>query len=103
MQRIELYRANEKPFGVFSNLHKRAIVFEGVEYPTSEHAFMLAGKPLVRCGHSVYARVIRRFGRQPCCQAVAQLQVGICQGFLTGVVGHVRTSIKLAAARQDAF
>lgn len=44
MQQIEFYRANEKPFGVFSNLHKRTIVFEGVEYPTSEHAYQ-AGKP----------------------------------------------------------
>jgi ribA/ribD-fused uncharacterized protein len=44
MQEIEFYRASEKPFGVFSNLYKRAIVFEGVEYPTSEHAYQ-AGKP----------------------------------------------------------
>ncbi|WP_175981912.1 NADAR family protein [Burkholderia sp. BCC1630] len=44
MQDIEFYRANEKPYGVFSNLYKRAIVFEGIEYPTSEHAYQ-AGKP----------------------------------------------------------
>ncbi len=44
MQDIEFYRANEKPYGVFSNLYKRTVVFEGVEYPTSEHAYQ-AGKP----------------------------------------------------------
>lgn len=44
MQQIEFYRANEKPYGVFSNLYKRPITFEGVEYPTSEHAYQ-AGKP----------------------------------------------------------
>ncbi|MBF3851417.1 NADAR family protein [Burkholderia pseudomallei] len=44
MQQIEFYRANEKPYGVFSNLYKRPIAFEGVEYPTSEHAYQ-AGKP----------------------------------------------------------
>ncbi|WP_211708885.1 NADAR family protein [Paraburkholderia aspalathi] len=43
MQDIEFYRANEKPYGVFSNLYKRAIVFDGIEYPTSEHAYQ-AGK-----------------------------------------------------------
>jgi ribA/ribD-fused uncharacterized protein len=40
---IHFYRANEKPYGVFSNLYKRVIVFEGREYPTSEHAYQ-AGK-----------------------------------------------------------
>lgn len=44
MSRIEFYRASEKPYGVFSNLYKRAIVFEEVTYPTSEHAYQ-AGKP----------------------------------------------------------
>ncbi|CAE6905429.1 NADAR family protein [Paraburkholderia domus] len=43
MQEIEFYRASEKPYGVFSNLYKRAVIFEGVEYPTSEHAYQ-AGK-----------------------------------------------------------
>ncbi|GJH22674.1 NADAR family protein [Caballeronia novacaledonica] len=43
MQEIEFYRASEKPYGVFSNLYKRAIIFEDVEYPTSEHAYQ-AGK-----------------------------------------------------------
>lgn len=40
---IHFYRANEKPYGVFSNLYKRAIRFEGEDYPTAEHAYQ-AGK-----------------------------------------------------------
>jgi len=43
MNEIRFYRANEKPYGVFSNLYKRTITFESVEYPTSEHAYQ-AGK-----------------------------------------------------------
>jgi ribA/ribD-fused uncharacterized protein len=43
MDEIHFYRANEKPYGVFSNLCKRTVTFEGVEYPTSEHAYQ-AGK-----------------------------------------------------------
>ena len=43
MNEIGFYRANEKPYGAFSNLYRRPIVFEGVEYPTSEHAYQ-AGK-----------------------------------------------------------
>lgn len=45
MQEIRFYRANEKPFGAFSNLYKRAVSFEGTTYPTSEHAYQ-AGKAL---------------------------------------------------------
>ena len=41
---IHFYRANEKPYGAFSNLYKRTVVFEGVTYATSEHAYQ-AGKP----------------------------------------------------------
>jgi ribA/ribD-fused uncharacterized protein len=41
---IKFYRANEKPYGAFSNLYRREVVFEGVTYPTSEHAYQ-AGKP----------------------------------------------------------
>lgn len=41
---IRFYRANEKPYGAFSNLYKRTIVFEGITYATSEHAYQ-AGKP----------------------------------------------------------
>lgn len=40
---VEFYRANEKPYGVFSNLFKRPIMFEGREYATAEHAYQ-AGK-----------------------------------------------------------
>jgi len=43
MQEIKFYRANEKPYGAFSNLYRRPILFEGVTYPTSEHAYQ-AGK-----------------------------------------------------------
>lgn len=43
MNEISFYRASEKPYGAFSNLYRRTIVFEGVEYPTSEHAYQ-AGK-----------------------------------------------------------
>lgn len=42
---ICFYRANEKPYGAFSNLYKRPVEFEGVTYPTSEHAYQ-AGKAL---------------------------------------------------------
>lgn len=47
---IRFYRANEQPYGAFSNLYKRAIEFEGVTYPTSEHAYQAgkAVKPAVR-------------------------------------------------------
>lgn len=37
-------RADEKPWGAFSNLYRRAIFFEGREFPTPEHAYQ-AGKP----------------------------------------------------------
>lgn len=40
---IPFYRSNEKPYGAFSNLFRRAMVFEGREYPTAEHAYQ-AGK-----------------------------------------------------------
>lgn len=42
---IGFYRANEKPYGAFSNLFKRSIIFEDTRYPTSEHAYQ-AGKAL---------------------------------------------------------
>lgn len=47
---IRFYRANEKPYGAFSNLYKRPIEFEGRIYPTSEHAYQAgkAAKPAVR-------------------------------------------------------
>jgi ribA/ribD-fused uncharacterized protein len=43
MKEIRFYRASEKPYGVFSNLYRRPITFEGRVYPTSEHAYQ-AGK-----------------------------------------------------------
>lgn len=43
MEDINFYRANEKPYGVLSNLHRRPVEFEGTIYPTSEHAYQ-AGK-----------------------------------------------------------
>ncbi len=40
---IRFYRANEKPYGAFSNLYRRSVDFEGETFPTSEHAYQ-AGK-----------------------------------------------------------
>ena len=40
---IPFYRSNEKPYGAFSNLFRRAMVFEGREHATAEHAYQ-AGK-----------------------------------------------------------
>ena len=47
---IRFYRANEKPYGVFSNLYRRSIHFEGEVFPTCEHAYQAgkARKPAVR-------------------------------------------------------
>lgn len=47
---IRFYRANEKPYGAFSNLFPRPIDFEGRTYATSEHAYQAgkAAKPAVR-------------------------------------------------------
>jgi len=41
---IRFYRANERPYGAFSNLFRRPIQFEGREFPTAEHAYQF-GKP----------------------------------------------------------
>ncbi len=43
MEEIRFYRANEKPYGAFSNLYRRKIVFEEETFATSEHAYQ-AGK-----------------------------------------------------------
>jgi ribA/ribD-fused uncharacterized protein len=40
---IQFYRANEKPYGAFSNLFRRPVIFEDRVYPTAEHAYQ-AGK-----------------------------------------------------------
>ncbi|ENZ77956.1 MULTISPECIES: NADAR family protein [Ralstonia] len=38
-QAIEFYRANEKPYGAFSNLYRREIEIHGCQFPTVEHAY----------------------------------------------------------------
>ncbi|WP_299165347.1 NADAR family protein [uncultured Tateyamaria sp.] len=50
MDEIRFYRASEKPYGVFSNLYKREIMFEGELFATSEHAYQAgkARKPAVK-------------------------------------------------------
>ena len=47
---IRFYRSNEKPYGVFSNLHRTPIAFDGEVFPTAEHAYQAgkAAKPAVR-------------------------------------------------------
>jgi ribA/ribD-fused uncharacterized protein len=47
---IRFYRSNEKPYGVFSNLHRTAVAFEDQVFPTAEHAYQAgkAAKPAVR-------------------------------------------------------
>lgn len=42
-EEIRFYRANEKPYGVFSNLYRRELTYDGIQYPTAEHAYQ-AGK-----------------------------------------------------------
>jgi ribA/ribD-fused uncharacterized protein len=50
MDEIRFYRANEKPYGAFSNLYRRPVEFEGELFPTAEHAYQAgkARKPEVR-------------------------------------------------------
>lgn len=50
MDEIRFYRASEKPYGAFSNLYRRDVVFEGEVFATSEHAYQAgkARKPAVR-------------------------------------------------------
>lgn len=43
-EEIRFYRANEKPYGAFSNLYRSPIHFEDRDFPTAEHAYQ-AGKP----------------------------------------------------------
>jgi ribA/ribD-fused uncharacterized protein len=40
---IHFYRANEKPYGAFSNLYRREVHLEEQVFPTAEHAYQ-AGK-----------------------------------------------------------
>lgn len=39
MEAIRFYRANEKPYGAFSNLFRREVLLHGKAYPTVEHAY----------------------------------------------------------------
>lgn len=39
---IKFNRSSEKPYGCFSNLYRRSMTFEGVTYPTAEHAYQSA-------------------------------------------------------------
>jgi ribA/ribD-fused uncharacterized protein len=50
MDEVSFYRASEKPYGAFSNLYRRYIVFEEEMFVTSEHAYQVgkARKPAVR-------------------------------------------------------
>ena len=50
MDEIRFYRANEKPYGAFSNLYRRDVVFDEEVFATSEHAYQAgkARKPAVR-------------------------------------------------------
>lgn len=41
---VRFYRASDKPFGCFSNLYRRPIIFDGREFITAEHAYQY-GKP----------------------------------------------------------
>ena len=45
VKEIRFYRANEKPYGAFSNLYRSPIRFENRVFPTAEHAYQ-AGKPV---------------------------------------------------------
>jgi N-glycosidase YbiA len=38
-QTIEFYRANEKPYGAFSNLYRCSVEVAGIKFPTVEHAY----------------------------------------------------------------
>ncbi len=50
MTDIAFYRADETPYGAFSNLYKRDVEFEGEVFVTAEHAYQAgkARKPAVR-------------------------------------------------------
>lgn len=39
MADILFYRSNERPYGAFSNLFRRSVVFEGFTFPSAEHAY----------------------------------------------------------------
>lgn len=39
---VRFYRANEKPYGAFSNLYRREVRLDGHTFPTAEHAYQAA-------------------------------------------------------------
>ena len=41
---VRFYRANERPYGCLSNLYRSPVAFEGLLFPTAEHAYQY-GKP----------------------------------------------------------
>jgi len=41
MKEIRFYRANERPYGAFSNLFRRAVCFEDTTFATAEHAYQV--------------------------------------------------------------
>jgi ribA/ribD-fused uncharacterized protein len=43
VKEVHFYRASERPYGAFSNLFRRTVIFEDRVYPTAEHAYQ-AGK-----------------------------------------------------------
>lgn len=43
-ERVTFYRANERPYGAFSNLYRCVVRFEGQDFKTAEHAYQF-GKP----------------------------------------------------------
>lgn len=43
LSEVRFYRANERPYGVFSNLYRCEVRFENQVFPTAEHAYQ-AGK-----------------------------------------------------------
>ena len=42
LSEIRFYRANEKPYGAFSNLYCREVLVDGQIFPTAEHAYQAA-------------------------------------------------------------
>ena len=45
---VAFYRANEKPYGVFSNLSRWSVKFDGIDYPTAEHRAACPFTPSVK-------------------------------------------------------
>ena len=56
MHKIKFYRANEKPYGVFSNFYKSKIIIDHTEWLTVEHYFQAMKFP----DHPEVREVIRK-------------------------------------------